>query len=65
MPAKKRSSGSDPEAKLAEEYSPGSPAIFEFTDDMSRVFREGAPYRVYYCGSGPYQLIMSFEELGA
>jgi hypothetical protein len=38
---------------------------FSFTDDMSRAFREGAPYRVYYCKSGPYQLTMSFEELGA
>lgn len=38
---------------------------FSFGDDMSAVFREGRSYSVYYCQSGPYQLIMSFEELGA
>jgi hypothetical protein len=37
---------------------------FSFGDDMRGVFREGSPYRVYYCQSGPYQLIMSFEEVG-
>ena len=37
---------------------------FSFGDDMSSVFREGHSYNVYYCQSGPYQLIMSFEELG-
>jgi hypothetical protein len=37
---------------------------FSFGDDMSSVFREGHAYSVYYCQSGPYQLIMSFEELG-
>jgi hypothetical protein len=37
---------------------------FSFGDDMSDVFREGSQYRVYYCKSGPYQLVMSFERLG-
>lgn len=37
---------------------------FSFGDDMSAVFQEGHSYNVYYCQSGPYQLIMSFEELG-
>ena len=37
---------------------------FSFGDDMSAVFREGHSYSVYYCQSGPYQLVMSFEELG-
>ena len=59
--------------RLDQDYSPGSAITsyhvyvgdhkFSFTDDMSRVFREGAHYRVYYCKSGPYQLIMSFKQL--
>jgi hypothetical protein len=60
--------------RLDQDYSPGSTLTsyhvyvgdhkFSFTDDMSSVFREGAHYRVYYCKSGPYQLIMSFKQLG-
>ena len=34
---------------------------FSFGDDMSSIFHEGDRYNVYYCQSGPYQLIMSFE----
>ncbi|HET6845287.1 MAG TPA: hypothetical protein VFH29_00550 [Anaerolineales bacterium] len=36
---------------------------FTFGDDMGMVFRGGVTYLVYYCHSGPYQLIMSFEAL--
>jgi len=35
---------------------------FSYTDDMSSVFREGKAYTIYFCHSGPYKLIMSFEE---
>lgn len=35
---------------------------FSYTDDMSSVFREGRPYTIYFCQSGPYKLIMSYEE---
>jgi len=37
---------------------------FSYTDDMTSVFKEGHEYTIYYCKSGPYQLIMSFEEAG-
>jgi hypothetical protein len=36
---------------------------FVFPDDMSRVFPEGAKFRVYYCKVGQIELIMSFERL--
>ena len=38
---------------------------FSFGDDMSSIFREGDHYNVYFCQSGPYQLIMSYEHLAA
>ena len=57
--------------RLDQDYSPRSAMTsyhviigdqrFSFTDDMSSVFREGRPYTIYYCKSGPYQLIMSYE----
>ena len=36
---------------------------FSFPDEMSRVFPEGATFRVYYCKVGQIELIMSFERL--
>jgi hypothetical protein len=36
---------------------------FTFGDDMSRVFKEGEKYKVYYCGSGVYQFVMSYEKI--
>ena len=36
---------------------------FSFGDDMNSVFQEGSAYTVYYCKSGPHQLIMSYELL--
>jgi lysylphosphatidylglycerol synthetase-like protein (DUF2156 family) len=36
---------------------------FSFADEMSRVFPEGAKFRVYYCKVGQIELIMSFERL--
>ena len=36
---------------------------FTFGDDMSRAFKEGAKYKVYYCKPGMYEFVMSFEKL--
>lgn len=36
---------------------------FTFGDDMSRVFKEGEKYKVYYCGSGVYEFVMSYEKV--
>lgn len=36
---------------------------FTFGEDMSGVFREGEKYKFYYCGSGVYQFVMSYERI--
>ena len=36
---------------------------FSFGDDMSAVFKEGEKYKVYYCKSGVYEFVMSYEPL--
>jgi hypothetical protein len=36
---------------------------FTFGDDMSRVFKEGEKYKFYYCKSGVYEFVMSYEQL--
>lgn len=36
---------------------------FGFTEDMSRAFKEGEKYRVYYCMAGAYELIVSYERM--
>jgi hypothetical protein len=36
---------------------------FTFADDMSAVFKEGEKYKVYYCKSGVYEFVMSYEPL--
>lgn len=36
---------------------------FTFGDDMSRSFKEGSKYKVYYCKPGMYEFVMSFEKL--
>jgi hypothetical protein len=36
---------------------------FTFGDDMSAVFREGEKYKFYYCKSGVYEFVMSYEPL--
>jgi hypothetical protein len=36
---------------------------FSFGDDMSSIFHEGGKYRVFFCKSGVYQLILSLEQL--
>lgn len=36
---------------------------FGFTDDMSRTFKEGEKYRVYYVKASAYELIMSYERV--
>jgi hypothetical protein len=35
---------------------------FTFGEDMSRVFKEGEKYKVYYCKSGVYEMVMSIEQ---
>ena len=34
---------------------------FTFADDMSRTFKEGGKYKVYYCRPGMYEFVLSFE----
>ena len=36
---------------------------FAFGEDMSRVFKEGAKYKVYYCKPGMYEFVMSVEPV--
>lgn len=36
---------------------------FKFADDMSRVFKEGEKYKVYYCNAGLYEFVMSYEQI--
>ena len=36
---------------------------FAFGEDMSRVFREGEKYKVYYCKSGVYEMVLSYEKV--
>lgn len=36
---------------------------FKFGDDMSGVFKEAEKYKVYYCKSGVYEFVMSYEPL--
>ncbi len=36
---------------------------FTFGDDMSAVFKEGEKYKFYYCKSGLYEFVMSYEAL--
>jgi hypothetical protein len=36
---------------------------FTFGEDMSGVFKEGEKYKVYYCGSGVYEFVMSYEKV--
>lgn len=35
---------------------------FKFADEMSQTFEEGQEYKVYYCGSGVYEFVMSYER---
>lgn len=36
---------------------------FTFADDMSRTFKEGGKYKVYYCKPGMYEFVLSFEAV--
>ena len=36
---------------------------FTFGDDMNAVFKEGEKYKVYYCWSGVYEFVMSYEVM--
>lgn len=37
---------------------------FSFGEDMSGVFKEGEKYKVYYCKSGIYEMVLSLERVG-
>jgi hypothetical protein len=57
--------------RLDEEHGEGGTAYyvfvgkkkFAFGEDMSRVFREGEKYKVYYCKSGVYEMVLSLEKM--
>ena len=57
--------------RLDEEHGEGGTAYyvfvgrkkFAFGEDMSRVFREGEKYKVYYCKSGAYEMVLSLEKV--
>ncbi|HET9905203.1 MAG TPA: hypothetical protein VFQ23_01140 [Anaerolineales bacterium] len=59
--------------RLEEEHGEGGTAYyvfvgkkkFAFGEDMSRVFREGEKYKVYYCKSGVYEMVLSYEKVGS
>ena len=36
---------------------------FSFGDDMSAVFKEGEKYKFYYCKSGVYEFVMSYDQM--
>ena len=58
--------------RLAEENGEGGTAYyvfvgkkkFAFGEDMSRTFKEGEKYKVYYCKSGVYEMVLSLERVG-
>lgn len=36
---------------------------FKFGEDMSRTFKEGGKYKVYYCKAGLYEFVLSYEKV--
>ena len=36
---------------------------FTFGDDLSATFKEGEKYKFYYCKSGVYEFVMSYERV--
>jgi len=36
---------------------------FKFGDDMSRKFSDGQKYKFYYCNTGMYEFVMSYERI--
>lgn len=36
---------------------------FAFAEDMRHVFRKGEKYKVYYCKSGVYEMVLSYEKI--
>jgi hypothetical protein len=57
--------------RLDEEHGEGGTAYyvfigkkkFAFGEEMSRVFREGEKYNVYYCKAGVYEMVLSLERV--
>ena len=56
--------------RLDEEHGEGGTAYyvfvgkkkFAFAEDMSRVFRDGEKFKIYYCKSGVYEMVLSYEK---
>ena len=38
---------------------------FAFGEDMSRVFKDGEKYKVYYCKAGVFEMVLSQEQLNS
>jgi hypothetical protein len=55
--------GSSGESSITSYYVFVGKKRFIFGDDMSTVFREGEKYKFYYCKSGVYEFVMSYEPL--
>jgi len=36
---------------------------FTFGADMSRTFKDGGNYKFYYCKAGPYEFVLSYEQV--
>ena len=36
---------------------------FAFGEDMSRVFKVGEKYKVYYCKAGVFEMVLSLERM--
>jgi len=36
---------------------------FTFGDDMSRTFKDGGKYKFHYCKAGPYEFVLSYEQI--
>jgi hypothetical protein len=57
--------------RLDEEHGEGGTAYyvfvgkkkFTFGEDMSRTFKGGEKYKVYYCKSGVYEMVLSLEKV--
>ena len=36
---------------------------FAYSEDMSRTFKEGEKYKVYYCKAGVFEMVLSLEQV--
>jgi len=51
------------ESNLATYYVIVGKKKFKFGEDMSSKFTEGGKYKFYYCNSGTYEFVMSYEQM--